>query len=239
MKIVIKLIWKNIPRYSKIIIGTITSVFIGNYLLPSLFNWKPPVLPDGLLPSLLITLGLILISIFISLFITVYKLIHELNTNENKKPSAYIIEPIKKNKLPDYLDLKTEILNGIQYNVKIVRCFYPDDKAGMEKFLEVIRIKNVLCSECKSDISRQFNQDRRFYVYTCSNKICKNHMKQGFTDLQYKDFLVQFLTQAKSEIRQDFNKYWDIYLKDYKTLTDGKYEEYYEPITFYDAKKYY
>ncbi len=99
-----KFIWGNVPWYFKALITIIVSAFIANYLLPSLFNWSPPVLPDGFIPSLVVTTGLILISFLIGAFRSTSKLLHEQSKNQHKKPRTIVTE--QKKQLPTFFELE-------------------------------------------------------------------------------------------------------------------------------------
>ncbi|MCH7963157.1 MAG: hypothetical protein IH852_04375 [Bacteroidetes bacterium] len=194
------------------------------------------VVTEGWLYLLLMSGVLIVIGLFISIFRIAYKNFHQ---DKPFETPIYVPKSLKNSKmLPHHIDLYEEKDSSYEFTVKAVRSFHPEDNPGVERFLKAITIKPILCSKCKNELAEVSSDFPRDIVYSCPQFTCENHLKIKLKRNRYELFIKQIMFQIISDIRKDYKKYWQLYVDKYNELTKGKYDDYYEPLSFNDLRFY-
>jgi hypothetical protein len=234
MKKFIKEIWSKFPNWIKWFAGGVLLFSLLDKVITSIRDGEPLVISEGWLYLLLSAIVLIIIGLVIGVSRIAYK-----NFSKSEPLPTPIYTSAKKLKmLPPYIDLWDEKNQYFEFTVKAIRCFSPNDKPGLENFLQVITIRPILCSECKSEIGKIYSDRRLDFVYSCQQMNCKNYLKSQLNRNEYDDVVKQYILQITSKIRKDFNRYWQLYIDKYSELTGSKYDEYYEPINFFRREYY-
>jgi len=178
--------------------------------------------------------------ITISLIILVIPLIlknNELLRKENNNYSETKFE--KKKQLKQKFELSTITNRTLEWTVYLHRSFYPNQKPDIETFLsELIIDKSPICNVCKSDLTKRDlpGHMRLGYVWKCSNKKCDTIIQQNkkssieYYPDQLESLKDESLNEFKRKIRSgEFDKYWNKYVEIYDTLTNKKYDDYFQP----------
>jgi len=234
MKKFFKEIWSKYPNWIKWLAGGVLLFSLFDKIITSIRDGEPLVISEGWLYLFLAAILLIVIGFIISVFKIAYKYF----SKSELLPTPIYASPKKLKMLPQYIDLFVESDSSLEFTVKSVRCFHPDDNPGVERFLKAITIKPILCSKCKNELAEVFSDLHREIVFSCPQFDCENHLKIKLTRSRYKLVIEQFIYQLTSEIRKNFPQYWQIYKDKYKNLTNGNYDDYYEPLSYSNLNYY-
>lgn len=190
-----------------------------------------------------ITIPLWLLLSLIFLIILVIPLILKNNVLLRKENTNYSETKFEKKKqlkqVPSKFELSTITNKTLEWTVYLHRSFYPNQKPDIETFLsELIIDKSPICNVCKSDLTKRDlpGHMRLGYVWKCSNKKCDTIIQQNkkssieYYSGQLEPLKDESLNEFKRKIRSgEFDKYWNKYVEIYDTLTNKKYDDYFQP----------
>ena len=171
-----------------------------------------------------------LIIFLVTFIITLFGIIIDLN---RKKETESVEEPKKVLKsLPANFELETIQKENFEWVFKVGRYFTPDSKPEEDKFIEEIDMSKTRCIKCKSEIIKGvstgfYNRKERYAQ--CPNQECELN-KKLVSDYELENIEEQENLKFISSVRLDFDKYWQIYCRKYNKITNGKNDEFVQPI---------
>ena len=135
---------------------------------------------------------------------------------------------VKKLPLPSKISID-QLSDGIaQVKVFVARNWAPNNqKADVEEFLRSVELSAPFCPACKADLVGRYDTGDLFN-YLCPDSQCVN--KGVLYDFNIDTFKQNILSKFSGKVRKDFDKYWQIYVDEYKKLTDGHVEKYQDPL---------
>lgn len=150
-----------------------------------------------------------------------------------KKVKDSVEEPKKELKsLPANFELETIQKDNYEWVFKIGRYFYPDSTPDIDKFIDAIEMSKTRCVLCKSDIENNVSfgfPTPKKRGARCPNRECELYEKLNL-EYEFEDLEKQEEIKFISAVRKNFDKYWKIYCKKYDEATNGKYDEFVDPI---------
>ena len=225
---VIKQILKNYPKpliFLLSVIGMIVAHFISQVLNNQhLYFGKNFWI-------LIIVIGMLLIAGFISACIKTISLLNQ--TKNQPQPFDYYAQNKRRKTLPDLIKIFEEINGNFKWEIKIKRWFLPTDKPGIEQIEEALFISSMLCSSCGLEIEGKSVHpinSKSITFFKCLNPNCATYGKYPpIREEAAYQFTQAVIMKVKSEIRTNFEKIWNLYVKEYDRLTNKKYDEYDPP----------
>lgn len=225
----LKLVLNRIPKgwfYS-----SMSSLILGFFfLIINSIAFAQPIVNEMLIGLIFLVSVVLIILIFLILIIK-YVLLTIEEKNE-KDLDLVTAKPIKKTaskkNIRRHIELQTLNNNLWEIKVSVKRKWWPSEQMpNIEDFLKALEFSEPYCGLCKSNIESNYSSSIRYS--RCSNFECKNSNEQIPSTVvsQLKSTLEN---QFAGDIRNDYEKYWDIYTTIYLGITDGKPEEFQDPI---------
>ena len=169
---------------------------------------------------------IIVILVFLFAAITVIKEFNVIDCEIDQKPKNNLKQ------LPANFELETIQKDNFEWVFKVGRYFTPDSKPEEDKFIEEIEMSKTRCIKCKSEIikgvSPGFYNTKERYTQ-CPNQECELN-KKLVSDYELENIEEQENLKFISSVRLDFDKYWQIYCRKYNKITNGKNDEFVQPI---------
>lgn len=168
---------------------------------------------------------IIVIGIFLFAAIVVIK---ELNISDFKideRPKSYL-KP-----LPANFELETIQKENFEWIFKVGSYFTPDSMPEEDRFIEEIEMSKTRCKNCKNEIKKNISTgyNPRAQYAQCPNQECELH-EAVKNEYELESLEEQEKLKFISSVRLDFDKSWQIYCRKYNKITNGKNDEFVQPI---------
>jgi len=166
-----------------------------------------------------------LIIIYALIIIGELKILHN-DIKDGKSTSTRVLS--KKN-IRRYIEIQTLNNDIWEVDVSLKRKWLPTEiKPNVEDFISALSFSEPHCGLCKANIEMEYSHGNTG-SYRCSNFDCKNSERK--IPAGHKKALKSTIeNQYAGAIRNDYDSYWEIYTAKYLELTDGKPEEYQDPL---------
>jgi hypothetical protein len=226
----LKMVLSRIPKQwfwsfgFPIILGVIFIV-LNAYILA-----QPIVENDLITLIFILSVGGVVVSFVLLLIIYSLIIIGELNVQVSQVGIVNQKETIEIKKKNIHHNIELYAINRSLWEVKtsVRRKWLPSQpKPDVEVFLEAIKYSPPHCGVCKADLESHWDVRTKFY--RCSSRDCENHKKRISED-ERDNVMTLFKNQFARDIRNDYKKYWILYSEEYLRLTDGKPEDFKDPV---------
>jgi len=135
------------------------------------------------------------------------------------------------------IEIEPYKIDRVLISLSVTRRWYPD--AGMPSasdFISDLTIgRDYLCYKCNHTYVRRLGKIRSSnYEYYCSNEKCKNH-ENYYEEHEWNSLIDKGKLEIHGDIRNNKEKYWEMYRREYLKLTNNIPELYTHPSTTYNV----
>lgn len=164
--------------------------------------------------------------VVVHLILTILK-IERKNKEKTTNPSE-ILPNSKRKSIPNDFKIDTIQANQYIWTVVVERSWLPITKPDSNDFTERLSLKGPICKFCGSELLEL--EINRVLYGVCPKDDCKGQKSEPFNIGKISRTGEIELKVFKGDVRKNFDKYWNLYVKKYDDFTDKKYDDYWSPI---------
>jgi len=164
--------------------------------------------------------------VVIHLILTILK-IERKHTEKTTSPSERLPNS-KRRSIPNHFKIDTIQVNQYIWTVVVERSWLPTTRPDSNDFTERLLLNEPICKFCGSEL-HELNLNRVLYG-VCPKEDCEGQKLEPFNIGKIGRTSEIELKVFKGKIRKNFDKYWNIYVKNYDEFTNKKYDDYWKPI---------
>lgn len=166
--------------------------------------------------------------IVIHLILTVLKNEKKITDLKNNPSPSEKLPNSKRKSIPNDWKIDTIQANQYIWTVVVERSWLPTTKPDSYDFTERLSLKGPICKFCGSELL-ELKINRVIYG-VCPKDDCDGQKSEPFNIGKISRTGEIELKVFKGDVRKNFDKYWNIYVKEYNDFTNKKYDLYWRPV---------